>query len=140
MMGGSLKRELYDIMAHTYFAACVKPQTRQGEICDLLFMLAWYDLDRPSIIIGDRLYASFNTLATIRETPNADYVTRARDALSPSAMRPVKWLAERHGYGEFEDDVNSEITTSQTNEDKAAGRIFLQTGSKKARRTAQRPE
>lgn len=25
---------MYDIMAHTYFAACVKPQTRQDEICD----------------------------------------------------------------------------------------------------------
>lgn len=124
---------MYDIMAHTYFAACVKPQTRQDEICDLLFMLAWYDLDRPSIIIGDRLYASFNTLATIRKTPNADYVIRAKDALSPSAMRPVKWLAEKHSYGEFDDDVSFEITTSQTNEDKAAGRIFLQTGSKKGK-------
>ena len=59
---------------------------------------------------------------TIRETPNADYVICAKDALSPSAMRPVKWLAEKHGYGEFDDDIDFEITTSQTNEDKAAGR------------------
>ena len=44
---------------------------------------------------------------TIRETPDADYVIRAKDALSPSAMRPVKWLAEKHGYGEFGDELTS---------------------------------
>lgn len=123
---------LYDVIAHTYYTATIAPQSKQDEIRDFLFQLSWYGFTEPSICLGDRLFCTYNTLATI-QAAGADYVIRAKDASSPSALKPIKAYAKEHPNQEFDVDLSFVITTSQTNEDKAAGRIFIQTGSKKGK-------
>lgn len=123
---------LYNIIDKTYYSAVISPQSRQDEIRDLLFQLTWYGFDRPSILLGDRLFCTYNTLQEVISA-GAQYIIRSKDADSPSAMRPIKEYAKAHPNQEFDVDISFEITTTQTNEDKEAGRIFIQTGSKKGK-------
>ena len=123
---------LYDIVTNTYHSATIVPQSKQDEIRDLLSLLAWHVFSEPTVIIGDRLFCTYNTLERIRDT-GAHYIIRGKDVGSQSAMRPIKQIAEKHPDQEFDVDVSFEITTTQTNEDKEKGRIFIQTGSKKGK-------
>lgn len=56
---------LYNIIDKTYYSAVISPQSRQDEIRDLLFQLTWYGFDRPSILLGDRLFCTYNTLQEV---------------------------------------------------------------------------
>jgi len=78
------------------------------------------------------LFCTYNTLQEIRSA-GGHYVIRAKDASSPSAMRPIKEYAKAHPEQEFDVDLPYVITLTQTVEDRKLGRIFIQTGSKKGK-------
>lgn len=118
---------LYDILNKTYQHCVIQPQPRQDEIGALLFMLSWYDFKEKTLIVADRGYESYNVFAYFLENQNTDFLIRVKH--DNSAMRDIKKLP----MTELDADISCVITTTQTNEDKKNGHIFIQTHKNKNR-------
>ena len=112
---------LYDVLNKTYVHCYIQPQPRQDEIGALLFMLNWYSYNEKTIITADRGYESYNLFSHLLNIPNIDFLIRVKQ--DRSAMREIRKLPMK----EIDTRVGFTITTTQTNEDKANGYIFLQT-------------
>ena len=69
-------------------------------------------------MITDRGYDGYNTIAHFLNTPNVHFLCRIQ---TKSTWRPLKKFPE----GTLDEDISIEITTSQSNEDKRKGGIFL---------------
>lgn len=113
---------LYDLFDRTYTDCIVEAKSKCDERMALCKILARNQFDRPSIIIVDRGYEAYNMFAHFLNTPNVDFVCRIQNG----GLRPVRALPMR----ETDETIVFEVTTSQTNEDKAHNRAFIQTGSK----------
>lgn len=118
---------LYDVINKLYIHAVVEPQLRQDEIGALLFMLQWYDVERPTLIFGDRGFESYNTFNTLMETPGVDFLIRVKQ--NHGAMREIRKLPMR----ELDTEVSFTITTTQTKDDKTNNYVFVQTHKNKNR-------
>ena len=77
--------------------------------------------------MADRGFESYNVFAHLMETPNTDFLIRVKQ--DNSAMRDIKKLPMQ----ELDVDISCTISTTQTNEDKKNGHIFIQTHSDKNR-------
>ncbi|MBU5625905.1 IS4 family transposase [Oscillibacter sp. MSJ-2] len=118
---------LYDILNKSYMCCTIQPQPQQDEIGALDGLLAWYDFDEKTLLVGDRGFASYHLFATIQQKPNADFLIRVKQGRG--AMREVAKLPIK----ELDTEISFTITTTQTKEDKEKGYIFLQTRKKKDR-------
>lgn len=116
---------LYDVLNKCYLSCEIQPQPEQDEIGALDFLLTWYDFDEKTLIVGDRLYSSYNMFATIQNNRNTDFLIRVKQG--KGAMKCVKDLPMK----ELDVIVNFTITTSQRKEDKANAAnkdyVFIQT-------------
>ena len=113
---------LYDVLNKTYHDCCLQPQPKQDEIGALQSMLLFnYTIPRPSIIVGDRGFESYNLFTHLRKVEGMEFIIRVKQ--EKTAMKLIRDLPMR----ELDVDVSGEITTRQTKEDKEKGRIFIQT-------------
>jgi len=119
---------LYDVSAMTYLDCVIQPKPQADELAALYNML-----DPPgrfcknSLLLADRGYESYNTIAHLMNTENLDFLLRIKQ--DRSAMREVAKLP----MTTLDTDVSFTITTRQTNADKQAGHIFLQVAKNKNR-------
>lgn len=121
---------LYDILNKTYVDILLQPRPRADEQGALVEMVKRNEFIGKHLIISDRGYEGYNTIMHLCRTKNVDFICRARHG--KGAFRDVAKLPMM----ELDTDIRSEISTTQTNEDKAKGRIFLQTGSKKGKKNS----
>jgi len=113
---------LYDVLNKTYHDCCLQPQPKQDEIGSLRSMLLFnFTVPRPSIIVGDRGFESYNLFVHLQKVEGMEFIIRVKQ--EKSAMKLIRDLPMQ----ELDVDVSGEITTQQTNEDKEKGRIFIQT-------------
>lgn len=113
---------LYDVLNKTYLDCVIQPQPEQDEIGALIDMLYWnFDLPLHSIIVGDRGFESYNVFTHFTHRKFHDFLIRVKQ--ENSAMKLIRNLPMEP----LDTDVQGEITTRQTNEDKEKGRIFIQT-------------
>ncbi len=101
-----------------------KAHDEQGALYSLVYRRKYY---QPTIVVLDRGYESYNTIAHLQNNPNLFFVLRVKQ--DKAALRPVRALPME----ELDRDLAWTITTRQTNEAKEKGWIFLQTGSKKGK-------
>ena len=123
---------IFDILNHT-FVDCYMGKDEissriahdeQGALCALIYRRKYRE---PTIVVLDRGYESYNTIAHLQNNPNLYFVLRVKQ--DKAALRPVRELPME----ELDRDLAWTITTRQTNEAKEKGWIFLQTGSKKGK-------
>ncbi len=115
---------LYDVLNRTFYDAVIQPEPHKDEIGALVEMLRNNDFDRPTLIIADRGYESYNVIAHLLEKENTDFMIRVKQ--NHSAMREIAKLP----MCELDCDIGFTITTTQTNEDKRNRHIFLQVPKK----------
>lgn len=111
---------LYDVLSKTYQHYIIQPQPQQDEVGALTVMLKWYDFKEKTLIVADRGYESYNVFAHLMNTENVDFLIRIKQ--DRTCMREVRKLP----MTELDTDVSFTITTTQTNEDKEKGHIYLQ--------------
>lgn len=122
---------MYDIANKTYADCIIEGKNKSDERKALWDMLKRNQFKSKSIILADRGYESYNTVAHLLNTKNVDFLVRTR---SKQSIRPISKLP----LCELDIDVSTEITTTQSKEDKARGRIFIQTGSKKGKTNSEK--
>lgn len=111
---------LYNLLSRTFSDVVIQPEPRKDEIGALITMLERNSFDPKTLIIADRGFEAYNLIAHMTEKPNVDFLIRVKQ--SRSAMREVAKLPML----ELDCDISFSVTTTQTNEDKQAGHIFLQ--------------
>ena len=115
---------LYDILNRTFADVIIQPEPKKDEIGALVTMLQRNDFEEKTLIIADRGFESYNLIAHCSEKTNTDFLIRVKQ--SRSAMREVAKLP----LCELDCDIGFTITTTQTNEDKKGGYVFLQVPKK----------
>ena len=66
---------LYDVLNKTYHDCCLQPQPKQDEIGALQSMLLFnYTIPRPSIIVGDRGFESYNLFTHLRKAEGMEFI------------------------------------------------------------------
>ena len=118
---------IFDVENGVYVDAHVTPQPCADEIGALITMLRHHEFERKQLIICDRGYESYNLFAYLMQKKNVDFLCRVKQ--SKTAMREIAKLPME----ELDVDVSFTITTTQTNEDKAENRIFIQTRANRKR-------
>lgn len=111
---------LYGLLSRTFIDTVIQAEPKKDEIGALITMLERSDFAQKTLVIADRGFESYNLIAHLIETPNVDFLIRVKQ--NKSAMREVAKLPML----ELDCDISFTITTTQTNEDKQAGHIFLQ--------------
>lgn len=118
---------LYDVLNKTYLHCVIQPQPEQDEVGALTFMVGWYPFKEKTLIVADRGYESYNAFAHLQREENIDFLIRVKQ--DRTAMREISKLP----MTELDTDVSFTITTTQTNEDKEKGHIFVQTHKREDR-------
>ncbi len=118
---------LYDVLNKTYLHCVIQPQPEQDEVGALTFMVGWYPFKEKTLIVADRGYESYNAFAHLQQEENVDFLIRVKQ--DRTAMREISKLP----MTELDTDVSFTITTTQTNEDKEKGHIFVQTHKREDR-------
>lgn len=118
---------LYDVLNKTYLHCVIQPQPEQDEVGALTFMVGWYPFKEKTLIVADRGYESYNAFAHLQQEENVDFLIRVKQ--DRTAMREISKLP----MTELDTDVSFTITTTQTNEDKEKGHIFIQTHKREDR-------
>lgn len=121
---------LYDLCNKIYLDVLIQPTPKEDEHKALREMLSRNVFVGKNIIMADRGYESYNTIAHLLTTQNVDFLCRVKHG--KGAMFEISKLPVE----ELDKDINIDITTTQTNEDKLAGRRFIQTGSKKGKKNS----
>ena len=117
---------LYDLCNKTYIDIEPQPKPQVNEHKAVITMLHRKKYPHNSILIADRGYESFNTIAHFL-TCQTPFLLRIRGGFG--AMAEVKKLP----MTTLDRNITIEVATSQTKEDKEHGRRFIQTGSKKGK-------
>lgn len=115
---------LYDVLNKVYIDACLQPISQQDERDALNKMVDEREFDEKSIITADRGYESYNTFIHLQRKENLDFLIRIKQ--DKTALKIVSDLP----MTALDVIVKGEFTTTQTNEDKIKGRIYIQTESK----------
>ena len=123
---------LYDLCNNIYLHAYAQGRHEADERDALIRMKENLNPKEKAIIIADRGYESFNTIAHFVESKNADLILRVKQG--KGAIREIAELP----MIELDCDLTVGIATSQTNEDKAAKLHFVQTGSKKGKKNSKK--
>ncbi len=115
---------LYDLCNKTYFDVLLQPTPKEDEHQALQIMLKRNKFFGKNIILADRGYEGYNTIAHLTETPNVDFLFRAKHG--DGAFRKIRELP----MCELDENITIEISTTQTKEDKALKRVYIQQKSK----------
>lgn len=115
---------IYDLCNRTFYDAIVQPEPQKDEIGALVEILKRNEFTEPTILVADRGYESYNLLAHLLSKENLDFVIRVKQ--NHSAMREIARLP----MCELDCDIGFTISTTQKNEDKRQGHIFLQVPKK----------
>lgn len=99
-----------------------KAHDEQGALYSLIYRRRFI---QPTILVLDRGYESYNTIAHLQDIPNLFFVLRVKN----DGLRPVRDLPME----ELDCNLRWKVTSRQTNEAKQNKWIFLQTGSKKGK-------
>lgn len=118
---------LYDLSNKTYADCVIQPRPSCDEREALHTMLKRLNHNEKILIIADRGYEGYNTFAHMDATRNVDYLIRVKQG--NGAMREIQNLPMET----LDVDVETTVTTSQTNEDKQNGYVYIQTASKKGK-------
>lgn len=115
---------VYDVLSKTF----VEYDLNRDERGALEFMLDWnddftYGHGKP-LFVCDRGYESYFLLGHFLSHKDADFLIRVKQG--KGAMREIAKLPME----ELDTDLDFTITTTQTNADKAAGYVFIQTQKK----------
>jgi len=121
---------LYDLYNNAFLCAIAQGKRVADERNALIKMLPNLDPNEKAIVIADRGYESFNVMAHFVESKHLDLILRVKQG--KGAVREIAALP----MTELDCDLRIGITTRQTKEDKAAGRHFIQTGSKKGKKNS----
>jgi len=112
---------LFDVLSKTYLDCRLQPQPKQDEIEALKQMFPWNFFPQNSVIVGDRGFESYNLFAHFIEKESMKFLIRIRQ--ERQSMKIIHHLPME----ELDEDVEGEITTTQTKEDRKKNRIFIQT-------------
>lgn len=123
---------MYDICNKVFLGVVAQGKRVADERAALIQMLPKLDQEENAIVIADRGFESFNVMAHFVESENLDLILRVKQG--KGAIREIASLP----MTDLDCDLTIGITTSQTKEDKAAGRHFIQTGSKKGKKNSEK--
>ena len=117
---------LFDIYEKTHKLCHITPQPYQDEIGSLYRLLETIEdyITEKTLIVGDRFFSSYNTIAYFQEHPQIDFLFRAKHGMN--AMKAIQKLPMKS----LDEYVDFTITTTQTKEDKDSGYIFINTHKK----------
>lgn len=115
---------LYDVCNKTFIDAILRTPSKANEQDALIHMLNRTQFEEKTVVIMDRGYEAYNVFAHFLNNERTDLVCRLRHG--NGSMRFVQSLP----WEELDQDVEFEITTSQTKDDTKNNRIFIKTGSK----------
>ena len=121
---------LFDLCNKVYKDCVVQPRPKSDERGALITMLKRNVFRQKNLIIADRGYESYNMITHVLKTNNLDFLFRVKQ--DKGSMTEIQKLP----MATLDCDINTPITTTQTNEDKELGRIFIQTGSKKGKKNS----
>lgn len=122
---------IYDICNRTYLDVFFQPRNKMDERAALIAMLKRNTFSGKNILTLDRGYESYNLLAHLIHADNLDFVLRVKQG--HGAIKEISDLPME----ELDQIISFEVSTTQTNEDKQAGRHFIQTGSKFGKQNSQ---
>ncbi len=110
---------VFDLLNGTYCDAVIKSINEANERADLIDILHRNTFLEKTIFVLDRGYPSHEIIATFDNTPNADYLIRVNQG--NDTFKVIRGLPMKA----FDINVEFEITTTQTNEDKAKQRVHI---------------
>ncbi len=111
---------LSDVLNKTYHSAIIQPQPEMDEVGALTFMAEWYIFNEPVLIVADRGFESYNTIAHLTENTNTKFLIRVKNKVM--AMKEIAKLPMQP----LDVDLSFTITTRQTNEVKEKGYTLIQ--------------
>ncbi len=121
---------MVDLLSHQTVDMTLHPISRQNEHADAAFMVAWNDF--PScIVVCDRLYSSYPLIADFQQK-GMNFVIRTKQNVG--ALKPIQALPMK----ELDEDLEFVLTDSQSQESKAKGHIYVNTGSKRGKENSPR--
>lgn len=106
------------------FIDCAIGRDEQGKLLTLLYKRKF---NEPTILVMDRGYESYNTVAHCCNIPNLFFVLRVKQG--KAAFRDIKKLPMEP----LDQSFTTTITTYQRNIDKENGWVYLNTGSRKGK-------
>lgn len=106
------------------FVDCAMGRDEQGKLLTLLYKRKF---NEPTILVMDRGYESYNTVAHCCNIPNLFFVLRVKQG--KAAFRDVQKLPMEP----LDQSFTTTITTYQRNIDKENGWVYLNTGSRKGK-------
>lgn len=110
---------LFDLTNKLYIDACIQTRSQKNEHLALTDMIDKSTLSEKAIIIADRGYESYNTLAHIEEK-NWKYLFRIKDITS----RGMASSFDLPTSGTFDTVIKIKITRRQTNEIKENPKLY----------------
>ena len=116
---------MVDLLSNQTVDMVLHPISKQNEHADAAFMVAWNDFP-PCIVICDRLYTSYPLIADFQQK-GMDFVLRTKQGVG--ALKPLQALPME----ELDEDIQFVLTDNQTKASKAAGHIYVNTGSKRGK-------
>ncbi len=114
---------IHDITS-AQFVDCAMGRDEQGKLLTLLYKRKF---NEPTILVMDRGYESYNTLAHCCNIPNLFFVLRVKQG--KAAFREIQKLPMEP----LDCPLTTTITTYQRNIDKENGWVYLNTGSRKGK-------
>ena len=118
---------IYDLCNKTYVEILLQPRPKADEQNALVEMVKHHIFQGKNIILADRGYEGYNTIAHLILAKNVDFMIRAKHGAG--ALRQIAELPME----ELDVDIVVEITTTQTKEDKVRRRVILQQASRKGK-------
>ena len=112
---------------HVYVDVVAQGRAVADERAALLEMYKRTPIDGKAIVVADRGYESLNLIAHFVESDTYDLLLRARTG--KGGIKEIYNLP----FKELDTDINMSISTTQTNEDKALGRHWIQTQKNKSK-------
>lgn len=110
---------MYDLCNRVYVDLLIQSGRQQNEHKALVDMVGRSHIEGPVIIIGDRLYESYNNFAHI-EKKGWKYLIRVKDLGSNGILSGLKLPSG----GDFDVTVHTVLTRKQTNEIKARPDVY----------------
>lgn len=114
---------IHDI-TNSQFVDCAMGRDEQGKLLTLLYKRKFTE---PTILVMDRGYESYNTVAHCCNIPNLFFVLRVKQG--KAAFRDIQKLPMEP----LDQPFTTTITTYQRNIDKENGWVYLNTGSRKGK-------
>lgn len=116
---------MVDLLSNQTVDMVLHPISKQNEHADAAFMVEWNDFP-PCIMVCDRLYSSYPLIADFQQK-GMDFVIRTKQ--NNGALKPIQALPMQ----ELDVDIEFVLTDSQSQESKAKGHIYVNTGSKRGK-------